>query len=227
MYPAESSSRTMLTKLLSLMLPAEETLPKNIATSIKNVEFLNFFFQRLRRVGPRQREVLKGLNAEKDYPFVSPCGPELNFVRPADLPIVFHGIHETDGKEKELIFGGSLVQPFLPDKLSISPTTGRLYHELIGNNDKGDNSCNGGDGNKAERLTPLHASEKVEYGLIRSSVAVSLSDSIVAGSHQEETDTFSGMDFCCPVSDRCFPIKWLLADAQAGNWAMPFIEGAE
>ena len=37
----------------------EETLPKNIATSIKNIEFLDFFLQRLQRVSPKQQDVLK------------------------------------------------------------------------------------------------------------------------------------------------------------------------
>ena len=195
----------------------EDTLPKNIATSIKNVDFLDLFFRRIQRVSTKQRIILQQLNVEEDYPFVSPCGPELNFVRPADLPIVFHGLHKNDDDETVLVFGGSLVQPFHPDKLALSPTTGRLYHELIG-------TCD--DVDKRVRLTPLHASNQIEYGLIRSSVAVSLSDSILPGSNGE-SDTLSGMDFICPNSGCRFPIKLLPKHAQAGPWSMPFMEGTE
>lgn len=211
---------TELTATLFLN-PAEDTMPKNIATSIKNVEFLNFFFRQLRRVGPKHRTVLQELNAEDDYPFVSPCGLELNFVRGADLPIVFTNIQpsSSDGSssfEQELGFGGSLVQTFQPDKLAMSPTTGRLYHELISA------SVN----ESSNRLTPLHSSQELEYGLIRSSVAVSLSESIVVGS-DEEDDTLSGMEFHCSELDCTFPIKWLPLDARPGMSSMPFVEGIE
>ena len=200
----------------------EETSPKNIATSIKNTEFLNFFFRRLRRVGPKQIEVLRQLSVEEDYPFVSPCGPELNFVRPADLPIVFHGIHTTDDGETELVFGGSLTQPFYPNKLAISKTTGRLYHELLRSAEEDGSST----GNEVYPSTPLHASDRLEYGLIRSSVAVFLSDSILAGA-DEESDALSGVEFQCTTLERRFPIKWLPHNAQPGPWSMPYVDGAE
>jgi Domain of unknown function (DUF4505) len=201
----------------------EETLPKNIATSIKNVEFLNFFFRRIRRIEKREEEILRALEAEEDYPFVSPCGQELNFVRPADSPIVFHSLHDTDNGEKELVFGGNMVQPFCPDKIALTKDTGRLYHELS----TGSRDCVGNNSTPTRKIrdgsTPLHASDKVEFGLIRSSVAVMLSDSICIGSIEED-DAYSGMDFCTDSGGR-YPIKWLPIHAQPGTWSMPFMEG--
>lgn len=71
----------------------EDTLPKNIATSIKSEKFLNFFFKRLRRINSNERNFMEEKNIPMcDYPFVSPCGKELNFVRPAATPVVFHAI---------------------------------------------------------------------------------------------------------------------------------------
>ena len=189
------------------------------------MEFLNFFFRRIRRIEKREEEILRGLNAEEDYPFVSPCGQELNFVRPADSAIVFHSIHDTDDGEKELVFGGHMVQPFCPDKLALAKETGRLYHELVSayKDCKGNNSTLAG--KTRDWSTPLHASDKVEFGLIRSSVAVTLSDSICIGPN-EENETYSGMDFCTDSGGRC-PIKWLPIYAQPGTWSMPFMEGIE
>ena len=59
----------------------EESRVKNIATSLKDNRFLSFFFKRLKlnRTG----------KYEQEYPFVSPCGKEMNYVKPADIPIVF------------------------------------------------------------------------------------------------------------------------------------------
>lgn len=164
----------------------------------------------------KQFQVLQELGVENDYPYVSPCGVELNFVRSADLPLVFHSLQQNGKEKRQLVFGGTLTQPFSPDKLAISVVTGRLYHELI----------NGTDAKGKSTLTPLHrSSEKVEYGLVRSSVAVSLSDSIIVSDAQNETDVFSGMEFHCNTLNESFPIKWLPIDAQPGPWAMPFVEG--
>jgi hypothetical protein len=67
----------------------EETMPKNIATSLKSAKFLDFFFKQLR---PNPRD---GLFAD-EYPFISPCGKEMNFVRPFERrsPIVFIELKE-------------------------------------------------------------------------------------------------------------------------------------
>mmetsp|Transcript_4677 Transcript_4677/g.7112 ORF Transcript_4677/g.7112 Transcript_4677/m.7112 type:complete len:394 (-) Transcript_4677:147-1328(-) len=199
-----------------------------------------------------------------DYPYVSPCGVELNFVRPADSVIVFHSLFPQDnntenvskqhtveepdshGKEEEeqqpqqqlLSFAGSLTQPFDPQKLAISPITGRLYHELV--------TPENGSSSAKKPTTPLHKTTKNErntsYGLIRSSVAVSLSDQIVFNSNRKEkqqttTDEYSEMDFVSSVKDdnatidtndkniimpSSYPIRWLPSYAEPGSWAMPF-----
>jgi hypothetical protein len=197
-------------------------LPKNIATSIKNVEFLDFFFRRIRRTEKREQVILRGLDAEEDYPFVSPCGLELNFVRPADIPIVFHSIHDTEDGDKELVFGGFMVQPFCPDKIALAKDTGRLYHELINASRDSAEEISRPVRKTHAGLTLLHASDKVEYGLIRSSVAVTLSDSICVGS-DKENGVYSGMDFCADSGSR-YPIKWLPICAQPGASSMQFME---
>jgi hypothetical protein len=200
-------------------------LPKNIATSIKSVAFLDFLFRRIRRIEKREQDILRGLDAEEDYPFVSPCGLELNFVRPADLPIVFHTMDDTEDGDKVLVFGGSMVQTFCPDKIALAKDTGRLYHELINPcRDCAEDSSTPVQTKRAG-LTTIHASDMVEYGLLRSSVAVTLSDFICVGS-DEENDVYSGMDFCADSGSR-YPIKWLPIGAQSGAWSMPFMEGSE
>jgi hypothetical protein len=183
----------------------EETLPKNIATSLKDEKFLDFFFSKIRRVRDKEKSILEDVGAADDYPFVSPCGIELNFIRPADAPIVFH---ELQDHGKQLVFGGNLSQPYLPEKIAMSPRTGRLYHEL---------TLEIKDSEKMKPLTPLHASEsmKPEYGLIKSSVAVSIADAIVEG------DGF-GHDIICFDTGKKYPIAWLPVHAEAGEWGLPF-----
>mmetsp|Transcript_19857 Transcript_19857/g.44252 ORF Transcript_19857/g.44252 Transcript_19857/m.44252 type:complete len:277 (-) Transcript_19857:1278-2108(-) len=190
----------------------EEVLPKNIATSLKDDKFLDFFFQRIKRVGEKEKSILHEAGAENDYPFVSLCGVELNFVRPADSVVVFHDLREDNGdsdKGKQLVFGGTLTQPYHPEKLAMSPKTGRLYHELVSGSKDGD-----------KPLTPLHVvseSSKPEYGLIKSSVAVTIADAIVEG------EGF-GNDVICYDTGKRYPIRWLPAYAEAGEWGLPFTD---
>ena len=111
-------------------------------------KFLAFFFRRLR------------LNStgryEHDFPYVSPCGPELNYIHCDDLPIVFShlmdqrktviedissfaaaSVDQEAGSEL-LTFGGTggtLTVPFQPEKLTMLPGSGRVYHsgpDLVG-----------------------------------------------------------------------------------------------
>jgi len=170
----------------------EDTTLKNIATSLKDTRFLNFFFSRIRHVDALKDGgvIHKILSCDadsmvdiimKDYPFVSPCGKELNFIRPADTPIVFH-----DLQQGNLFFGGSLSQPYNPQQLAISKKTRRLYHKLT---------------NDGKKLTPLHQCDIPEYGLIKSSVAITISDFIVK---DEGNDSI----ICEETGDK-FPLKWL------------------
>jgi len=172
----------------------ENVHPKNMASSIKDTAFLDFFFRRIRRVGPKQAALLQ--DAVGSYPFYSPCGVELNFIRPADSAIVFHDL---DGDE--LVFAGTLRQPFHPASLAISAKTGRLYHELF----------NGMGG----------------FGLIRSALAVTLSQQILAAERDEDQNKYpennrsSGMLYIDQQTDGKFQIPWLPEEAEPGLWAMP------
>ena len=97
-----------------LVLP-QDVNPKNIATSLKSPKFLDFFWRRLRPapVPPPSLDV-------GDYPYLSPCQGERNFVRAADKPVVFHAV-----EGGELIWGGELRQGFDPEMLAVSGRTGR------------------------------------------------------------------------------------------------------
>lgn len=75
----------------------------------------SFFFRRLR---PNDT----GMHV--NYPYVSPCGKEMNFVRCADRPVVFHTL-SADGR---LEWGASLREEFDPGSLSVCPHSGRMYH---------------------------------------------------------------------------------------------------
>jgi hypothetical protein len=73
-----------------------------------------------------------------EYPYRSPCGKEMNFIKCADLPFVFDSLHyPTEEEEKRtkkncyLSFGGGEMKMiFDPQSLKISITTGRLYHQV-------------------------------------------------------------------------------------------------
>lgn len=82
-------------------------------TAQDDPEFLDFFFRRL----------ATSANPEfGEYPFVSRCGAEWNYLRPADTAIVYS--HLFDGR---LWYAASLSVPFDPNKLSYSQE-GVLYH---------------------------------------------------------------------------------------------------
>ncbi|KAG1711836.1 hypothetical protein DVH05_009078 [Phytophthora capsici] len=109
----------------------EDTRPKNIATSLKSAKFLRFFFSQVR---PNETAQCKSKEEEQflEYPFRSPCGKEMNFIKCADRPFVFEDLRKSEQEDKwMLIFGGGeLSMPFLPESLRISLSTGRLYHDV-------------------------------------------------------------------------------------------------
>ena len=142
------------------------------------------------------------MGVSRDYPFVSPCGKELNFIRPAATPIVFHSLIDNG---TALVYGGTMVQPFDSSHLAVSEKSGKLYHKLV--------AAHPNALEKIERKTAMH---DTEYGLIRSSVAVSLSEKIVASS---DTD---GLAFDTPSGQR--PISSLPEDAEPGVWSLPYSE---
>lgn len=104
-------------------------------------KFLAFFFRRL------QLNTTKRYTTE--FPYVSPCGKETNYVHCDDLPVVFSHLLTPDSKPVEdvaslgsssdgqegsdlvLSYGGAgdkLVFPFQPDQLHMLPESGRVYH---------------------------------------------------------------------------------------------------
>uniref|UniRef100_K3WHX1 Uncharacterized protein n=1 Tax=Globisporangium ultimum (strain ATCC 200006 / CBS 805.95 / DAOM BR144) TaxID=431595 RepID=K3WHX1_GLOUD len=111
----------------------ENTRPKNIATSLKSAKFLKFFFSQIRpNVPPAASHESDDADLFLEYPYRSPCGKEMNFIKCADRPFVFEDLYQ-DERTKQWVFaygGGALKAPFDPTKLKISLTTGRLYHDL-------------------------------------------------------------------------------------------------
>ena len=112
----------------------EETLPRNIATSMKDGKFLNFLHNSLRK-----NET--GIH-EFSHPFVSYCGKEINYVSPYDRHSAFvfkdlfcnnvvitqSNISETG--TLELTYASGLKHPFDIENLVYHPTSGRIYHIL-------------------------------------------------------------------------------------------------
>lgn len=84
-------------------------------------KFLQFFFERLR--------INETGFYQKDFPYLSPCGREKNFVRCDDLPVVFTSLEVKNGG---LVLpynycGTKLVVDFQPNKLYMG-YSGRVYH---------------------------------------------------------------------------------------------------
>ncbi|TPX54968.1 hypothetical protein PhCBS80983_g05661 [Powellomyces hirtus] len=105
-----------------------DTRPRNFTTCFKDKKFLDFFFARL-QVTPSSTSLLSDAPGNEWFPYVSPCGREMNYVQVEDSPIVFQDL-TPDGKN--LIYGGNLPHPFDPASLHLSRRTGRLYHALHG-----------------------------------------------------------------------------------------------
>ena len=92
--------------------------------SFTDKDFLAFFFKRLR------------LNKTTDYvdefPYISRCGPEINFLRCENKPIVYTDIISADNHGDDRIImngiGEKMTFPFNPTKLCMLPKNGRVYH---------------------------------------------------------------------------------------------------
>jgi hypothetical protein len=172
----------------------EETSPKNVVTSIKDEKFLDFFFSRIRSANAKESEFLKENDASDDYPFVSKCGVETNFIRPAATPIVFHSlVHDT------LFYGGSLGVPFESDRLAISTNSGKFYYRIS-------------DGHTNES-TSGGTTKNMEYGLINTSIGVALSNNITTIHESSHDEKF--------LYDNVAEIDWLPRHHEPGKWAMP------
>jgi len=119
-----------------LFLDTPNLLRRNDATCLKAKEFLDFFFSHLRNSPSREqaaviknsswREALQQFAQE--YPYISPCGRELNLVKAEDLPIVFREIISDSNGEDALLYGGSLCEKFHPEHLFFGKKTERIYY---------------------------------------------------------------------------------------------------
>ncbi|XP_055695419.1 UPF0598 protein CG30010 [Lutzomyia longipalpis] len=96
---------------------------KNFTSCFKDKKFLHFFFTRVRL---NNTDRYSG-----SFPYLSPCGRERNFIRCDDLPIVYTHTMEDGMKLSYNHAGDLLTVPFQPDKIFMSPDTGRVYHPAI------------------------------------------------------------------------------------------------
>uniref|UniRef100_A0A803JFR3 Uncharacterized protein n=1 Tax=Xenopus tropicalis TaxID=8364 RepID=A0A803JFR3_XENTR len=160
--PPPSLSRTAISLPPSLSLTAISLPPqlflddakvKNFITCYKDPRFLTFFFRRLRRNETGRYQ--------ENFPYVSPCGRERNFIRCDDRPIVFSHLLSGGAPGAQLLSycggGDRLTVPFEPEKLAVQPDSGRLYHPAPGR-------CGG-------------------VGLVRSSLAFELSSGFEYGAN--------------------------------------------
>ncbi|XP_076110897.1 UPF0598 protein CG30010-like [Mytilus galloprovincialis] len=133
---------------------------KNFTSCFKEKDFLVFFFKRLRmNTTTRYKE---------DFPYLSLCGRERNFVRCDDQPIVYTHIipSNNDSENDQLSYGGAgpaLTVEFEPEKICMLPKTGRVYYPAI------------------EKLGGI--------GLIKSSLAIELSKHFEFGNDEHNPPT--------------------------------------
>lgn len=83
-------------------------------TRLTDPSFLSFFFKHIR---------LNTSDRHTTFRYVSPCGPEMNYVRATDAPFLFRN----RSGDQLWIHGTTLAAPFTPDQLAVSPAGG-LYH---------------------------------------------------------------------------------------------------
>jgi hypothetical protein len=95
---------------------------KNFTSCFKDKKFLQFFFKRIK---------FNESDRYKDFPYISICGRELNYIRCDDVPLVFtHILSNVDGKELMAANHAHTLLPFdfEPNKIFVSSTSGRVYH---------------------------------------------------------------------------------------------------
>lgn len=66
-----------------------------------------------------------------DFPYISPCGKEMNYIQCDDRPVVFTSIVEDNGNSGELLTINNtqnITAFFDPTKICMFPKTGRIYH---------------------------------------------------------------------------------------------------
>ena len=93
----------------------------------KNKKFLSFFFKNL-KINQTNRYV-------QEFPFVSFCGKECNYVNCSDLPFVFTSL-DTETNKLYLNNTDTMNCQFKPELMYMSEKTGRVYYPLIENLNK-------------------------------------------------------------------------------------------
>ncbi|KYM94141.1 PREDICTED: UPF0598 protein CG30010 isoform X1 [Cyphomyrmex costatus] len=110
------------------MLFLDDVRIRNFTSCFKDKKFLAFFFKRMRKNDTE--------HYTDDFPFLSICGVERNYVRCDDLPLVFTKIIqecnvETGAEEDWFSYAHAddlLMMPFEPQRLFMNIKTGRVYH---------------------------------------------------------------------------------------------------
>lgn len=98
-----------------------DTKHKNFTSAFKDKQFLKFFFDRL------QRNTTDRYAAE--FPFLSRCGYERNYIQVDDCPIVYTHVI---GSRISYNYGGELMAvQFEPAQICMCPRTGRVYYPTI------------------------------------------------------------------------------------------------
>lgn len=132
---------------IQLQLFLDDARIKNFTSCFKDKRFLQFFFKRLKFNETNRYQ--------HDFPYLSLCGQERNFIRCDDVPIVytetlpiagtvraqppksaqilivnhFQLLADSDSYSLSYAHAGSeLLVPFEPDKIFMAPDTGRVYH---------------------------------------------------------------------------------------------------
>ncbi|XP_050530231.1 UPF0598 protein CG30010 isoform X2 [Daktulosphaira vitifoliae] len=104
------------------MLFLDDSKMKNFTSAYKEIDFLVFFFKRLKKNTTNR--------FTEQFPWISLCGRERNYIRCDDLPIVFTHIIKN---EVGFFFshnhaGQKLIIPFEPRKIWMDVENGRVYH---------------------------------------------------------------------------------------------------
>lgn len=95
----------------------------NVVFLISEKDFLEFFFKRVTTNDSGRYE--------EDFPYLSPCGREKNYIRCDDLPIVFTHIISDETNGDRLSYSGAgdrLTVLFEPERICMLPESGRIYH---------------------------------------------------------------------------------------------------
>ncbi|XP_053608570.1 UPF0598 protein CG30010 [Plodia interpunctella] len=104
------------------MLFLDDSKMKNFTSCFKEKKFLEFFFKRIR--------LNNSGRYQEEFPFISLCGRERNYIRCDDVPIVY--THMISNSETDFLtygYAGEMLKTqFIPGKIFMMPSTGRVYH---------------------------------------------------------------------------------------------------